>query len=199
MGVELARRPVQGNPSVTVQRFQETGEISRRWAVESTRKGQLSESWLAPQQAVAAEDPSDTALRNVLCGVAEAFDTERLCRRCGPLPQGDERPLCPECGGRIETVRIVTRRSDPVEYGPEIRWEEREIELKERLDAEGKTMRDKRGRVKYDEITRSKCVKRGSWAEFRRAVADDQERETRQRLKIAGNRSPDRVFLLPRQ
>jgi len=184
-------------PDPRIEHYLETGEIDRRWAATNYNSGHHVESWLASSQDVRAEDPADTAKRNSLCGAPEEFDTERICKRCGPIPGKDYEPLCPQCHRRLDMRRIVVRRADPLEFGPVIRWEEREVVLIERKDAEGKIKRNREGEIQYSTKTLAKDVRFGRVSEFQRAVTDEQERIKREQLGVSGNRAPDRVFLLP--
>lgn len=194
----MPRQPAHAPPSPTLAQFLETGDVPRRWAATNHSPGHRVESWLAASPDVReAEDPADTAQRNSLCGDPLAYETERMCRRCGPLPGTEYEPLCPNCYRRVEIRRIVVERADPVEYGPDIRWEEREIEWVERRNEDGSIKRDRKGQPQLVGETRGKDVKYGRLSEFHRAVVASEEAEKRRRLKISGNRSPDRVFLLP--
>lgn len=194
----MPRRPAQAPPSHAVMHFQETGEIARRWASSNRDPGHEAESWLAASPDVpSAEDPEDTAKRNSLCGEPLAYETERICKRCGLIPGNGYLPRCPNCDRAIDVRRVITRRAEPSAYGPIMRWEEREIEYIERRDDDGQIKRNQKGEALYEAKTKGKCVKRGRVSEFHRAVADQEEMGERERLKISGNRAPDRVFLLP--
>lgn len=152
-----------------------SGSAPREWAVSNYRKGQAAETWIAGPQTIVSEEAEDTALRNAICGEAIEYDTERLCPKCGPVSH--QAPRCPDCESRIDSRRVVVRRADPLDYGPEMRWEERSI------DPDTKKL--------------VKQVWRGSLATYRMACADEQRKADMERLRIAGQRSPDRVFLLP--
>lgn len=194
----MPRLPAQAPPSRTVIHFQETGEIQRRWAANNRDSGHPAEAWLAgPTDVPSTEDPADTARRNSLCGEPLTYETERICKRCGLIPGEDYLPRCPNCGRAMDVRRLVTRRAEPQVYGPEVRWEEREIEFVEKRDDAGQIKRNRKGEPLFETKTLSRSVKRGPWSDFRRAVADADEMKLRERLKVTGSRPPDRVFLLP--
>lgn len=160
-----------------VDNYLETGEIGRRWAVNHRKRGSQAEPWTFGPATVIGENPEDTALRNSLCGVPDAFETERNCRKCGPLQPGDS-PLCPTCGSPIVTVRRVSHRTEPVEYGPQVRWEKRDV-------------------APDTGLVTAKHVRHGRWSEFQRECPDEATKATMNRLRVAGAAVPDKVFLLP--
>lgn len=159
-----------------------TGEVCRRYAVANRDSGHPAETWVtAPQVVPASEDPSDTALRNALCGSPEAYETERWCRACGPLTSDGEAPLC-DCGRRIMTRRIVTRRAEPLDFGPMIKVEQQDTETD---PDSGKTIKVLKRHVIYDRLSRVRLM-----------LPDETEKKARKKLGIAGNPSPDKMFLL---
>lgn len=164
-------------PDPRVDKFLATGEISRRWAVNHRLKGSRSEPWIAGPSTVISENPADTAHRNSLCGEPQSYDTERNCRKCGPLHPGDS-PLCPTCDSPIITLRRVSHRADPVEYGSDVRWETRDI-------------------APDTGLVTAKHVRHGRLSEFRRECPDEREKAAMQRLRVAGAAVPNKVFMLP--
>ncbi len=178
----MARQAAQlVHPDPRVEHWRSTGEITRPFAVANRDPGRPAEPWVAGPQVVVEANPEDVAFCNSVCGEPEAFETERLCRACGPLSSDGQAPLC-ACGRRVVTRRVVTRRADPVEYGPMVRIEQRDVEV----DPEtGKVVKVRGKRVIYDRLSR-----------VRRMFPDETERSKRQRLGIRGNPAPDKLFRL---
>jgi hypothetical protein len=160
-----------------VKSFIRTGSAPRPFAVANRDPGHPAEPWVAaPQVVPEAEEPSDTALKASLCGVPIAYETERWCRACGPLTSDGHAPLC-ACGRRVESRRTVTRRADPVEFGPIVRVEQRDIDPET-----GKVLGK---HVICDRLSRVRLM-----------LPDEDGRKQRRKLGIAGNQSPGKLFRL---
>lgn len=152
---------------VSVVEFGESGELGPRiFAVERTAPGHRVDPWQlgGGHEIPGVDDPGDATQRNSLLGVPMGYETET-----------GKNPLT----GKQETIRRVVQRTEPVEFGGYLRWEERH------LDGDGP-----------DAVEISREIRFGRLSEFRRACPDQTEKRNRQRLGIVGAPAPGKVFRL---
>ena len=194
--------------------FLATGEIEMAWAAVNDSPAVAVNASLAGPNTAGDLEGVDIFERNVLLGRPQAYAWR--CERCGDVLAVSKCPK-PECR-HADTKRIVIKREAPVEYGPMVR-SERRLLSPDRCNVCGQSFdhdpkascpneqcrsnsTDPRRRVEMDIARGGKVMAKVPaemrLSELRRACPDRTERLRREKAKIVGHVSADKLFLLAR-